>query len=221
MFSLGRPCVSNERFLSAIIDAFLEAIRSEGTLIMPTFTYSFCRNEIYGVQQSSSTVGILTEYYKKRNGVVRTRPPIFSFALKGAREKELLNIGEDAFADDSLYGLLREMGGKLVYLGAPRGYAFYYLAEEKVGVSHRFFKKFSGMIKDGEVMWQSTVPYYVRFLDKRSEEDEKKVNDFLNQKGIQNQIRLRKGSISCVKCQDMFEACVDQIMIDETYFLKD
>lgn len=32
---------------------------------MPTFTYSFCKNEIYDKLNSKSTVGVLTEYFRK------------------------------------------------------------------------------------------------------------------------------------------------------------
>lgn len=221
LFPLGKPALEKYAFLEAIIQAFEQVIGSDGTIIMPTFTYSFCKNEVYNIHSSPSTVGILTEYFRKRPGTVRTKHPIFSFALSGRRKNELLDINWDAFSDGSLYGKIRDTGGKLLFLGAPKGYTFYYLSEQKVKVKHRFFKNFSGVIQDVHQKYICTVPYYVRHLDMRSLEDENKVNAYLNETGIQRNVKLGKGKISCVVCSEMFKYCVDKLKIDEAYFLQD
>jgi aminoglycoside 3-N-acetyltransferase len=57
---LGRSFI-----LDSIIEALQEAI-PHGTLILPTFTYSFCKGEKYNIKNSKSTVGSLTEHLKKR-----------------------------------------------------------------------------------------------------------------------------------------------------------
>ncbi len=219
LFPLGTPCISGEAYMDAIICAFLEILGEAGTLLMPTFTYSFCKKEIFDVRHTPSTVGILTEYFRTYPGVSRTNHPIFSFAVMGCKKALFLNSGIDAFADDSVYGKLRDIGGKLVLLGAPKGYTFYYLCEQKVKVSHRYFKTFTGTIQDGKDVYECSVPYYVRDLEKRSAEDEGKVHSFLEAEGVETSIPLGRGSISCVKCQDMYQRCIDKLMEDESYFL--
>ena len=41
-----------EEYMQAYIDALLEVIGEEGTLLMPTFSYSFCKGEIYDIENT-------------------------------------------------------------------------------------------------------------------------------------------------------------------------
>ncbi len=43
LFNFGIPLLFRNEFLQTILDCFFEVIGKEGTLIMPTFTYSFCK----------------------------------------------------------------------------------------------------------------------------------------------------------------------------------
>ncbi|EAJ5678338.1 acetyltransferase, partial [Campylobacter lari] len=72
LMKFGIPLLPRNEFLQTILDCFFEVIDKEGTLIMPTFTYSFCKNEVYDNLNSKSTVGVLTEYFRKWGGVKRT-----------------------------------------------------------------------------------------------------------------------------------------------------
>ena len=51
-------------FLQLILDAFFEVIGLEGTLIVPTFTYSFCKKEVFEALKTPSTVGIFSEFIR-------------------------------------------------------------------------------------------------------------------------------------------------------------
>ncbi|CAM4052786.1 Aminoglycoside N(3)-acetyltransferase [Campylobacter armoricus] len=68
LMKFGIPLLPRNEFLQTIIDCFFEVIGKEGTLIMPTFTYSFCKNEVYNKINSKSNVGVLTEYFRKLGG---------------------------------------------------------------------------------------------------------------------------------------------------------
>ena len=50
-FPLGR-----ELLLGALVEVLKRAVGREGTLIMPTFTYSFCKGEIYDIDKSTVLV---------------------------------------------------------------------------------------------------------------------------------------------------------------------
>lgn len=221
LFLLGAPACRKHELLSYLCKILLECIGENGTLIMPAFTYSFCRKEVFDVRNTPSTVGILTEYFRQLPDTDRTVHPIFSFAVYGKRKKEFLDIGLDAFDDkNSVYGKMLQSNDKILLLGAPRGYTFYYLAEQSVGVSHRFYKHFTGEIIDGDKRYCMTVPYYVRHLDMVSAEDEDKVNEYLTKQKIQTVEALCNGSISMFECRSMFECCTEKIKQDETFFLK-
>ncbi len=85
---------------------------------MPTFTYSFCKNEVYDKLNSKCTVGILNEFFRKQEGVKRTNDPIFSFAVKGAKEDLFLyKEQKSCFDEGCIYNILKNNNGKIVLLG--------------------------------------------------------------------------------------------------------
>ena len=47
---------------------------------MPTFTYSYRRNEVFDVSRSVSINGVFSEYIRKLDGVYRNDDPLVSFA---------------------------------------------------------------------------------------------------------------------------------------------
>ncbi len=68
IFKFGIPLLSRNEFLQTILNCFFEVIGQEGTLIMPTFTYSFCKNETYDKVHSKSKVGVLNEFFRTSGG---------------------------------------------------------------------------------------------------------------------------------------------------------
>ena len=65
LMRLGKILVKPNIFLGTFVAALREVIGPNATLIMPTFTYSYCKQQVYDVRNSPSTMGILTEYYRK------------------------------------------------------------------------------------------------------------------------------------------------------------
>lgn len=220
IYRFGKPLVKRELFFESIIRALEEVVLPQGTLIMPAFSYSFCNGEPYDVLNTPSKVGALTEEFRKKSGIKRTQHPIFSFSVHGKNEKEYLNTGDDAFSHDSVYGKLIDNNGKVVFLGANKGYTIYHLAEEKVGVLHRFFKSFAGTIIDynGKSV-QKTIPYYVRHLDMVSEANEKRIEEFLLEEGLQKQESFQRGTISVIDAKSSYEAFVDKLRKEPEYFI--
>lgn len=220
IFNFGLPVCDKETLLKYFCKILLDSIGEKGTLIMPEFSYSFCRDEAYNIQETPSTVGLLTEYFRKYPGVKRTKHPIFSFSILGERQKEFLDISWDAFDEnESVYGKMLQSNDKIVLFGAPKGYTFYYLSEQSVRVKHRYFKNFSGMIIDGDKQYSQTVPYYVRNLDMRSIEDQRKVNAFLYDNHMLNTVNICGGSIRLFHCKEAFEICRNRLKEDEKFFL--
>ncbi|TXE89995.1 aminoglycoside N(3)-acetyltransferase, partial [Campylobacter volucris] len=149
LFKFGTPLLKKNEFLQTIIDCFFEAIGKEGTLIMPTFTYKFCKDGIYDKLNSKSEVGILTEYFRKWGGVIRTNDPIFSFAIKGAKQDLFLQDTKSCFGENCVYDILWKNSGKIILFGTHLvGYTFTHFIEEMVKVPYRYFKNFSGILID-------------------------------------------------------------------------
>ena len=223
LFKLGKIIGDKNTFLDEIISTFYEILGSDGDLIMPTFTYSFCKNLVYDNLNSKSTVGALGEYFRHKSGVIRTDDPIFSFAIRSNNPEIYLKDCDSCFGKGSVYDVLREKDGKFLAFGdASKGWTFYLYAEEMAGVSYRFFKDFSGKIIDRKgVEREKTIKYYVRHLDRNSILDKQKQIDMLKKNKNYNYAKFAGGDMALIDLRQYFEIFVKTVKMDENILLKE
>ncbi len=193
-------------FLALLLNAFKEAVGSKGTIIMPTFTYSFCKHEPYSVQKSPSTVGIFTEYFRKQKGVVRTLHPIFSAAVWGRKKNNFLKIGKDSFGNDSLFAALHRDNARIVVFGAPlkNSVTFLHYIEQKYGVPYRYLKEFNGTIIARNKKYSDICTYFVRRLDQNIELDMSRFERHVKKNKLMHEIKLGSGRILAIEATTFF-----------------
>lgn len=156
--------------LDTIVRGLTDAV-PDGTLLMPTFTYSFCRDEVFDRDASRSTVGLLTEHFRRLPGVRRTAEPIFSCAALGtvepAWEEPLFAVGDkDCFGPESVFAYLLSRGGRILFYGVGFAFCtFVHHIEQLLGVDYRYMKRFTGTVRDGALEQAVGVDYLVRKLD--------------------------------------------------------
>jgi aminoglycoside 3-N-acetyltransferase len=210
--------IRGPNFLGVFIDALSETIGETGTLLMPTFTYSFCRGEVFDVQNTPSTVGSLTEYFRKLAGTERTRDPIFSFALRG--DMDYLDISNSCFGPGSVFDKLYKNGAKVIHLGADigNGLTFMHYVERKFGVPYRYDKIFRGTVIDNGTAQEEEFEYYVRRLDAPSIISAAILREFLLEAGSYKTVPFAGGHIGLV---DARRCCDDTIekLSENPYFL--
>nr|WP_229238448.1 AAC(3) family N-acetyltransferase [Campylobacter volucris] len=169
LFNFGVPMMKKTILLKSILDCFFSIIKKSGTLIMPTFTYSFCENEIYNKQCSQSYMGTLTNFFRTQSGVKRTNDPIFSFAIKGAKQDLFLKDTKSCFGENCVYDVLAKENGKIILFGMNnKGFTFSHFTEEKMQVSYRYYKTFRGSIVDNNIEKVYSIKYFVRDLTQNS-----------------------------------------------------
>ena len=184
--------------------ALKKSVGQSGTLILPTFSYSFCEGKTFDVDASTSLVGVLTEFFRKQNDVSRTLHPIFSVAIWGDKKDKLLEIGKDAFDENSIFGKLRQEKGKILFLGAPfHSCTFTHHLEQMYNVPYRYFKKFYGKIINRDIAYQDECTYFVRKLDHYS--DPSKLGDYLLDNRLMKKVKLGYGSIQMVEAEIFFQ----------------
>ena len=65
----------------------LIAYFENGTVIVPTFTYSATKGEVFKPEEAPSQVGLFSEKFRQIKGVVRSNHPIFSVGCIGEKSK--------------------------------------------------------------------------------------------------------------------------------------
>jgi len=170
--NLGVPeCgASVNEMCELLYSAMHEVIGPEGTMLLPTFSLSFCRNEDFDLQATpgiqggwSSSVEFL-EYFRGLPEVVRSADPIYSVAGLGPRAEELLtHLPNTSYGKDCLHERLVKAGGKICGIGAGLAETpFLHYVEETVGVPFRYKKLFTGHVgqngKRRKQGWIASVP---------------------------------------------------------------
>ncbi|AII14271.1 aminoglycoside N3'-acetyltransferase [Campylobacter iguaniorum] len=223
LFTLGNPLLAKDEFLEALLWCFYEVIGKNGTLIMPTFTYSFCKNQIYDKLNSKSTMGVLTEFFRQQNGVVRTNDPIFSFAIGGNNKEAFLSDSKSCFGKNSVYDVLKRINGKIVLFGLEHaGYTFTHYIEEQAKVSYRYFKEFSGISIDEQRRERKTsIFYFVRKLDVKSTMSVCKQVGILKLSDNFKSVKFGNSILVVLDAKRYFTDTLNQIYKDERLILED
>ncbi|EAI4828556.1 TPA: AAC(3) family N-acetyltransferase [Campylobacter lari] len=223
IYNLGIPLADNKILLQQILESFEEVVGSDGTIIMPTFTYSFCNKEIYDKVNSITKIGTLNEFFRKQKDVKRTNDPIFSFAIKGAKEELFLKDTESCFGVNSVYDILTKNAGKLIFFGnwELEGMTYFHYLEELAQVSYRYYKLFSGKIADENGMVKEwNINFYCRNTKKNSIASLKIVLNLLSCKNKINIIKYAGATISLMNIIDIYKECLKKLKDDETFFLE-
>lgn len=205
-----------------VYDALREVVGETGTVLVPTYTFSFCRNEPFDVRRTPtaggpwSTSSDVLEYVRVRPDAVRSRDPIHSVAGVGPRAHELLdNIPPTCFGEASVFQRLRGLNAKIVMLGGPLEEAtFRHHAEEMAGVPFRYRKLFTGEIRDGAQVRRTGWLYFVRIMADNGYPDGSRLEACARQTGVCRAAPLGTGEVLAVEANPYFELTTRSLASD-------
>lgn len=169
-----------------IIEALIESVGKEGTIIMPTQTWKNL-DPSYGVHWKeprewwdiirdnwpaydkditpTNSMGAVAEMFRRWPGALRSDHPIRSFAAWGKNAEYLINNHDlsDIFGENSPIGKLYNLDGYVLLLGT--GYdknTSIHLADERASYSSKHMEENSCVImKDGNREWITYSTLYV------------------------------------------------------------
>lgn len=104
-----------------VIDTIMEIIGTEGTLMMPSFNHGepYKNGEIFDVNTTRTTNGIIPETFRKREDVLRSINPTHPFCAWGKNKERYTKDHQkfDSFGVDSPLYRLMEDGGYCMLIG--------------------------------------------------------------------------------------------------------
>jgi aminoglycoside 3-N-acetyltransferase len=194
--------------LDVLIRALQEVVGADGTIVMPTFSYSFTDNKPFDVLNTPSRVGMVTEYFRRLPEVKRSPDPIFSVAAKGRMADDLTSIpvGE-CFGGKSVFAALRRLNCHVICLGCSlsNGGTFVHYVEKSHTVDYRYDKEFHGTLiwPDGRSTRETAV-YYVRDLQRQSVVNLRRFQGRLEAKGLLSSGAIGRVKVLGVRAEDFF-----------------
>ncbi len=194
------------------IDAIIKVVGKEGTVLFPTFNWDFCHDIPFNYKKTMSQTGILGHVAMKRPDFKRTKHPIYSFAVYGKDQDLLCNMDNvSSFGQDSPFAYLEKVKAHNILVDVPyiHCFTFMHYIEQKVGVTYRYEKMFTGdYIDENKVKQRKSYSMYVRNLDLDVVNDMTEMGNLLDAKRISilqiiNGIEFR--NVDLAACVPLFE----------------
>ena len=201
-----------------VIDALLEVLGEEGTLVMPTFNFDFCKGEPWDVRETPSHMGAITNMVRTDPRAKRVFHPIYSFAVIGKYAEEFGNLRyKSAYAKDSAFGKLRELDGKIMVVGLAYNdsMTFFHHVEEMEGVDYRYLKSFTGMTTDADGNTvEDTYQMLVRDIDKGVHTMVDPMGKLMEEAGVIQSRQIGEADVRLMKANEVYEFTVKEMKRD-------
>jgi aminoglycoside N3'-acetyltransferase len=210
---LGRPVGG----VGIYWDAFREVLGPEGTLVVPTFNFGFCRGLAFDRESTpSEKMGVFAEHVRKLPVARRSSHPMQSVAAIGRYAEDL--AGRDtasAFDPGSAFDRMLELDFTMVLLGASiQSVSMVHYCEQKQTVPYRFWKEFSGMVRCGGQQRQATYRMYARDLDLDPKIDQVPIQRALEAMGAWKETRLNYGTVAACRLRDFVAVTLNLLTKD-------
>lgn len=201
-----------------VIDALLELLTAEGTLIMPTFNFDFNKGHPWDVRSTPSQMGILTELVRQDPRARRVFHPIYSFAIIGKLADFLTRERyKSSYERKSLFGKLRDVDGKIMIIGLDYTHSFTFVhhVEELEGVDYRYMKAFTGQVteEDGRT-YVDTFYMMVRDLDKGVITEVNPMGALLEARGVVKVGKIGDATVKLMKAAEAYPVIAEEMKRD-------
>ena len=188
-----------------------------GTLVVPTFTYSFTKGEAFDPDNTPSDVGQFSEGFRCHPGVRRTRHPIFSVATIGPGAGAILDARlDDCFGPGTVFDVLHRHDATIVCLGCDfQKVTFVHYVEQACGVSYRSPKAFAGWLVAHGRRTALTTTYLVRDMSINSVHDLRRLQAETLRRGVLRVSEVGRFPISAIAARDFFSVASEMLEHDE------
>jgi aminoglycoside 3-N-acetyltransferase len=209
--------------VATVVEALLEAVGEQGTLIVPTFNFGFCEGEPFDARSTPSKMGAITEVIRNDPRATRVAHPIYSFAAIGARAHEAAAISDpSSYGRESLFGKLRDWDGKIAVIGLSwnDSMTFFHHVEEMLGVPYRYMKSFTGPVTGADGSNEErTVTMYVRDLDAGVVTMVDPMGAELERAGVAKVGKIGEADVRVMRAQEVYEFTARRIQQGDTHLL--
>ncbi len=206
---------SKDKLCKIFFDEIFNVIGKKGTLVVPTFSYSFFNNENFTLN-TPSKMGIFSEWIRKRKESCRSLDPNFSVSAIGPLKRYLTeNFTRETCNSHSFFGKFHSLNGKILNFNFP-GTTIIHYYEKLLGVNYRFEKKFKGKVYNQKEVWS----VFSRYLKNDFNHNPFKLMNLLRKKNKNKFSNLGKGEIFSIKSKDLFKFIQKEIKRDKNLLIE-
>lgn len=224
LFSLGNIENGVEGFHKAIV----ETIGPLGNIVVPTFSYSFRKNEIFDIKNtpSDNNIGVYSEYIRNLNFSIRSEDPLFSMSCLGPdAEKIMFRDKVNCFGLGSIYEKVFLNHFKFLCLGIKysTGLTAFMHLERMSNVPYRYDYSFKGKTKKNNKIFEDEAIHFVKdqinyFND--SFIDREKIGFEMEETNVSKSINYRYGKHFLLEAENFQDYVLGKLKKDPLYMLN-
>lgn len=221
-FGIPDGLPTKEGACQLLLQAFREVIGRNGTLVVPTFTYSFPNGEVFDLELSPSRCGVFSEMIRQLPESFRSWDPIFSVAAIGASAQSLTeNVPEECFGPGSFWDRFYRYGGKVCNLNFDAASTFIHYVEKALSVPYRQDRVFPGTFMQGSVQRQGKAIFFSRDLeDQNAFPAFELFHKAAIEKGVAHMASVGRGAVVGISAQDTFKLIEETLPLRPDFLIK-
>lgn len=190
---------SNDKYYETILSSILKIVGNSGTIAVNSYSFFIARNKktSFNHFKTTSDSGGFSEFFRKKNGAIRSKHPIFSVSAIGKLKNKICkNNSVTNYGYDSPYDKMLKNNFKILNFGTrPSWTPFLHVAELTCGLPFFYNKIFKINYKYKRKITKKYFSAFVRFLNLDAEADLNFLDKKLNKLGFINEIKFGKGYI--------------------------
>ena len=225
-FEISRAGVTEirEKYCAYVFDSLLDVIGDSGTLLVPTYCKSYGRHgKPYHHEKTPSDVGPFSEYFRKREGVIRSLHPMASIAGIGVNAAAILeNTGKAGYGICSPFMRFNDYQVKFLFLGLPlaKGLTYLHHLEHLYGVNHMYHKSYGYPVFKDNVLQPGPWLCFRRYLGIGIEANLSNIEDALRENGKLLEIRKSPYFMQSTTVGDVDRIAIEMLKVDPCAFLE-
>ena len=209
----------------AVIDALLDAVAPEGTVVMPTFTwdtYHDAHGVAFDVGQTPSETGRISETFRRRPNALRSTHICHSVTAVGPMASHLLGDGVHSFGIGSTFDRLYMANAWIVLLGVDFSVCTaLHMVERFADVPYRHYRDYarSRVVQaDGKTVPSRSLEY---LREPGYSNDFAKMGRILAKDGVTRTARIGHGIVTVVRIRDLFTHTMQRMRQDIGFLLSE
>ena len=212
-FGVMEGCRSAEQLCERFLTAVRAVTGDEGTVVTPTFSYSYCHNEVYDPNATKTNCGMLSEYMRKTYPMNRTLDPNFSVCGVGKHMEEYMQCNiHEAFGKDCFWDKFMQYNGKIICMNFDSGSTFVHFIERNNNVPYRYNKAFNGTTMMNGILKRDYAVHFV-FDEPGDAPSMERVDELCKTHHISKQVNLGKGTILAFSTREYYNFFADLLKV--------
>jgi len=212
---------------SGVLEAMADILYGLGvsTLVMPSYTFSFCSGKEFDRSKSPSSMGALNEYMRVRHQWSRSCDPLLSNILHGQERGLITKIGKNSVGLGSTFDLLSALNArvKFLFLGPRIHDCFTYMhyLEAVKQVPYRYDFTFKGTIIDGDYCYEDEYKLFIRDEGVQAGGGAKIYENILIERNLAKFQRVGGGAITVVDLDSARRLYFELLEMAPNFFIEE